>query len=81
MSKNYRISEFAKRVGRATSTIRRWESEGRIQSKRLPSGHRYFDEADVRSVLGGVTKKHLTVVYCRVSSIGQKNDLATQVSA
>ena len=41
MSRNYRINEFAKRVGRATSTVRRWEREGKLTAKRLPSGQRY----------------------------------------
>ncbi|MEI6415029.1 MAG: IS607 family transposase [Pseudomonadota bacterium] len=81
MSHYYRINEFAKRVGRTPSTIRRWERDGKLQSKRLPSGHRYFDESDIRRVLGGAAGKRLTVVYCRVSSAGQKKDLATQVEA
>ncbi len=81
MSKQYRISEFAQRIGRATSTIRRWEREGKLTAKRLPSGQRYFDESDVRAMLGGAPNKRLTVVYCRVSSAGQKGDLASQVAA
>lgn len=78
---NYRINEFAARVGRSTQTIRRWEKEGRLTAKRLPSGHRYFDESDVRSLMGGAPDKKDVVVYCRVSSAGQKDDLATQVAA
>ncbi len=79
MSKQYRIYEFAQRIGRATSTIRRWEREGKLTAKRLPSGQRYFDESDVRVMLGGAPDKRLTVVYCRVSSAGQKDDLASPV--
>ena len=81
MGSNYRINEFAKRVGRSVSTIRRWESEGKLKAKRLPSGHRYFDESDVRALLGGAPEKKDIVVYCRVSSAGQKDDLASQVAA
>jgi putative resolvase len=81
MSKIYRINEFAKRIGRATSTIRRWEREGKLTARRLPSGQRYFDESDVRAMLGGAPEKRLTVVYCRVSSAGQRDDLASQVKA
>jgi predicted site-specific integrase-resolvase len=81
MSKKYRIKEFADKVGRATSTIRRWEDEGKIKPKRHPSGHRYFDEADVRQVLGKAPEARLVVVYCRVSSAGQKDDLQSQVKA
>lgn len=81
MSKQYRINEFAARIGRSTSTVRRWESEGKLIAKRLPSGHRYFDESDVRAMLGGAPERRLTVVYCRVSSAGQKDDLESQVKA
>jgi predicted site-specific integrase-resolvase len=81
MNKQYNISEFARRIGRSASTVRRWEREGLIRSKRLPSGHRYFDEDDVRGILGKSDEKRLTIVYCRVSSHGQKDDLQSQVSA
>ncbi len=77
----YRIDAFAKRIGRSPSTVRRWEREGKLVAKRLPSGHRYFDESDVRAMLGGAPERRLTVVYCRVSSAGQKADLASQVAA
>lgn len=78
---NYRINEFAKRLGRSAQTVRRWEKEGKLQAKRLPSGHRYFDESDVRAMLGGAPDKKDIVVYCRVSSAGQKDDLASQLAA
>lgn len=81
MNNNYRINEFAKRIGRSTATVRRWEREGKIVAKRLPSGHRYFDESDVRMITGGVPEKRDVVVYCRVSSAGQKDDLASQIAA
>ena len=81
MANNYRIHEFAERIGRSAATIRRWEREGKLVAKRLPSGHRYFDESDVRAMLSVAPEKRETVVYCRVSSAGQKDDLASQVSA
>jgi predicted site-specific integrase-resolvase len=82
MSNTYRINEFAKKLGRSVQTIRRWEVEGKLVAKRLPSGHRYFDDSDVRLILGGGTPpKRCVIVYCRVSSAGQKDDLASQVSA
>ena len=81
MDKHYNISDFARRIGRSASTVRRWERDGLLTSKRLPSGHRYFDEDDVRGILGKADEKRLTVVYCRVSSHGQKDDLQSQVTA
>lgn len=83
MSKLYRISDFAKRIGKAPSTIRRWEREGKFIAHRLPSGQRYFDESDVQKVLRlePAQNERKVVVYCRVSSPGQKNDLRLQVEA
>jgi len=81
MSTHYRIHEFASRVGRSVQTVRRWEREGKLSAKRFPSGQRYFDESDVRALMGGVPDKKDTVVYCRVSSAGQKDDLASQIAA
>lgn len=79
----YRISEFARLIGKSPATVRRWEREGRLQARRGPTGQRYFTDTDVRRVLqpgfGDAARK--TVVYCRVSSPGQKDDLASQVAA
>ncbi len=81
MNKKYRIKEFGKRIGKSADTIRRWEREGKITAKRHPSGQRYFDESDVRQALGKAPDARSTVVYCRVSSAGQKDDLDSQVKA
>ncbi len=35
MADTYGIGEFAKRIGRSPSTVRRWEQEGKITPKRL----------------------------------------------
>lgn len=83
MSKIYRISEFAKRIGKSANTLRRWDKEGRFVVRRMPSGHRYYTEDDIYPILGierpEAQKK--TVVYCRVSSKNQSGDLASQVAA
>ncbi|MFU8855321.1 MerR family transcriptional regulator, partial [Micromonospora sp. SL1-18] len=83
MGSAYRIGEFATRIGRSVSTVPRWEAEGRIVARRLPSGQRYFDDSDVRRVLrpGFDAARRRVVVYCRVSSLGQKADLSSQVAA
>lgn len=83
MNSVFRIGEFAKRVGRSVSTVRRWEAEGRLTARRTSTGQRYFDDSDVRRVLqpGFDDSARKTVIYCRVSSPGQKNDLASQMAA
>jgi predicted site-specific integrase-resolvase len=40
------------RAGRSVQTVRRWEREGKLTAKLLPSDQRYFDESDVRSGKG-----------------------------
>jgi DNA-binding transcriptional MerR regulator len=37
------ISEAAKLKGVSVSTLRRWESEGKLIPERTPSGHRRYD--------------------------------------
>jgi putative resolvase len=83
MGSVYRIGEFAKRVGCSVTTVRRWEAAGRITARRTPAGQRYFDDTDVRRVLqpGFRDETRKVIVYCRVSSTGQKDDLASQVTA
>jgi putative resolvase len=82
MDNLYSISEFSKRVNVSASTLRRWDSSGEFPAKKRPSGHRYYDESDVRKLLN-LTPEELrkVVVYCRVSSHGQKDDLRSQVEA
>jgi len=77
----YRISEFAKRIGKSSRTLRRWDESGILVAKRHPSGHRYYDESDVLKVFGEDPELRRVVVYCRVSSANQKDDLASQVRA
>ena len=84
MSKQYRIGQFAKRIGKDPSTLRRWDKEGgRLPAKRTASGQRYYTEDDVYVALGLETppEKTKTVVYCRVSSRSQADDLESQVKA
>jgi predicted site-specific integrase-resolvase len=81
MSKIYRINEFAKRIGKSTSTLRRWDAEGRLVAKRTPTGQRYYNESDVRKILSIKDIERRVIVYCRVSSDSQKDDLQSQVRA
>jgi geranylgeranyl diphosphate synthase type II len=46
-----KVHEFAKRIGKSPSTVRRWDNEGILIAKRTASGKRYYDESDVRKAL------------------------------
>jgi putative resolvase len=53
---------LAERIGRSAQTVRRWEREGKLTSRRLPSGQRYFDEFDVGTIMAGAQDKKDIVV-------------------
>ncbi|NEP02760.1 MAG: recombinase family protein, partial [Symploca sp. SIO2E9] len=75
MAKYVKPSEAAESLGVCLRTLRRWESEGKIQTVKTPSGHRRYN-------IEGFIKKEsepdggrAVVVYARVSTRPQKADL------
>jgi len=81
MDNKYRPHEFAKKIGVSVKTLRRWDKNGKLIAKRTPSNHRYYDESDLRQLYGIKAENRKTIVYCRVSNAGQKDDLKSQVAA
>jgi len=69
------ISEAAKIKGVSTSTLRRWEAEGKLVPERTLNGHRRYT---LTQLLGVKAELAYTVGYCRVSSHDQKRDLERQ---
>lgn len=76
-----RVNQFASRIGKSPSTVRRWDRDGTLPAKRTASGERYYDESDIKKALGIEITDKKVVVYCRVSSTNQKDNLASQVKA
>lgn len=58
------------------NTLRKWADEGRIESRRTPSGQRLFKLLPFSS-----DRQRRRVIYCRVSSASQKSDLESQVAS
>jgi predicted site-specific integrase-resolvase len=81
MGNKYRLHEFAKKLGVSANTLRRWDATGKLKAKRTLSNHRYYDESDLRQLYGIKEGNRKTVVYCRVSSQNQKDDLKSQIVA
>ena len=80
MERRYKPGEFAERVNRSVGTLRIWDKKGRLPAKRHPSGHRYYTDEDLTKALN-LDKPEIkakTVIYTRVSSPKQKNDLVRQ---
>ena len=83
MERRYKPGEFAKKINRSIGTLRLWDRKGDLPAKRLPSGHRYYTEEDVCRALN-IEKPPTntkTVIYTRVSSPKQKEDLKRQTFA
>jgi putative resolvase len=68
----YTIKEYAKVLGVSTSTLRRWESEGKITSERTVGNHRRY------GVTNNINSNKKTICYARVSTSRQKEDLIRQ---
>lgn len=80
--KMYKPNEFAEMLGVSVKTLQRWYNEGKLIAFRNPANRRYYTHDQYLDYLGKTnttkdTKK--TVIYARVSSSGQKDDLKNQV--
>jgi predicted site-specific integrase-resolvase len=79
----YKIAEFSKRLGVSAHTLRRWDKEGKLTPSRTMGGQRIYTELDFQKALRMRVdeKPKRTVIYCRVSSPNQKDDLQSQIQA
>lgn len=80
----WKVAEFAKLVGVSSSTLRRWEREGKLIPERTLGNQRVYSESHLnifRNLKTGKTPPNRAIVYCRVSSTGQKQDLLRQTQA
>ena len=80
MSKLYSISQAAKELGVATSTLRRWEYEGKLIPQRTQGNQRRYSAEQIMGMGRRVStpSERITLAYARVSSADQKADLERQ---
>lgn len=71
----YSIGQAAQLLGVAVVTLRRWTKNHNIVFERTCGGHRHFRH----DVLFPTQNEGVTVLYARVSSRDQKEDLKRQV--
>lgn len=64
--------EAAKYYGVSENTLRLWEKDGKIQAKRTDGGHR-------RYLLPKINETRRNILYARVSSRKQEQDLERQI--
>ncbi|MDM8088074.1 IS607 family transposase [Parasutterella secunda] len=80
MNRFYSISKAATELGVSISTLRRWESEGKLVPQRTKGNQRRYSPEQIMGLVRKVTPKpdRITLAYARVSSADQKKDLERQ---
>ncbi len=75
------IGPAAQELGVHPDTLRRWEKTGKIEVERTPTGFRRYDLAKLRGLAPHrAPSARATLLYARVSSHDQKDDLARQAA-
>lgn len=78
---NYKVGEFAEKIGVSVSTLQRWDRTNVLKSRRTPTNQRYYTDEDLNRVLNleqETKSKRKNVGYCRVSTQSQKQNLENQ---
>ena len=78
----YKPKDFAEMIGVSVKTLQRWDNEGKLKAYRNPSNRRYYTHNQYIEYMGKIVQnkdKRKTIIYARVSSSSQKDDLKNQV--
>ncbi len=81
MKNTYSPKEFGLLIGRTTNTLQRWDRQKVLKAHRSLTGRRYYTHEQYLEVIGQKAVSRYLVIYCRVSSAGQKKDLISQRNA
>ena len=81
MKNTYSPREFGALIGRSVITLQRCDRQGIMKAGRTPTDRRYYTHEQYLQYIGQKAVQKKIVVYCRVSSAGQKKDLAAQKEA
>lgn len=72
--------EFGERIGKSVITLQRWDNSGKLIAHRTPTNRRFYTEDQYNDYMGiSETKNHKNIIYARVSTNNQKDDLNNQV--
>ena len=78
----YKPHEFAEMLGVSVKTLQRWDNDGKLIAFRNPSDRRYYTHNQYVEYMGKTIQDkdaRKTIIYTRVSSDNQKDDLKNQV--
>lgn len=79
----YKPQEFAEMVGVSVKTLQRWDKDGKLTAYRSPSNRRYYTHQQYVEYMGKTVQEkdsRKVILYTRVSSGNQKDDLKNQVN-
>ena len=79
---NYKPKDFVELLGVSVKTLQCWDGEGTLKANRTPTNRRYYTY-DQYLQLKGINienDKRQVVIYARVSTRNQKDDLLNQVA-
>jgi Predicted site-specific integrase-resolvase len=76
---NYKPKEFAELLNVSVRTLQRWDNEGTLKAFRTPTDRRYYTYEQYKEFKGIISSEKRTVIYTRVSTSDQKDDLKSQV--
>ena len=78
---NYKPKDFAELLGMSVKTLQRWDRDGILKANRTPTDRRYYTYDQYLQFKGIQTENDIrdTVIYARVSTRNQKDDLQNQV--
>ena len=79
---NYKPKDFAELLGVSVKTLQRWDREGILKANRTPTDRRYYTYDQYLQFKGINTESdnRQIVIYARVSTRNQKDDLQNQVT-
>lgn len=78
---NYKPKDFAELLGVSVKTLQRWDRDGILKANRTPTNRRYYTYDQYLQFRGIQTENDIrdVVIYARVSTRNQKDDLKNQV--
>lgn len=78
---NYKPKDLAELLGVSVKTLQQWDRNGILKANRTPTDRRYYTYDQYLQFKGIQTKNDIRdiVIYARVSTRNQKNDLHNQV--
>ena len=81
MGKHYKPKEFAELLNVSVITLQRWDNDGKLKAFRTPTNRRYYTYEQYLEYTGmrKAADNRKIVIYTRVSTSNQKDDLKNQV--